>query len=238
MSLAPEISIIIPVYNDASSISKSLDALKNFLNSENINAEIIIINDGGKDATAKIVEDRIQKYPGVRFINRNVNKGKGYSIREGLATSLGGIMIFTDADLPYGIKCFKRIIEMINDGADLVIANRNLAEPSIKQKNLGILRELTHWGFAFLVRNLLNLNFSDTQAGLKAIKKNAAIVLLPKLTIDRYAFDLELLLAAKKAGLKIREVPVALENIGKSNISVLRDSWQMFKDIVRIWARN
>lgn len=235
MSLAPEISIIIPVYNDAAHIGKSIDALKLFIETENLNAEIIIINDGGEDATAKIVEDKIKMYEAARFINRRENKGKGYSVREGIRAASGKFMIFTDADLPYGTKYFKTIIEKLKSDADLVLANRNLRGSPANQKNLSILRKLTHWGFAFLVRRLLNLEFTDTQAGLKGIKKEASSRILPKLKIDRYAFDLELLLAAKKAGLKIKEIPVVLENVGQSNINVFKDSFQMFKDILKIY---
>lgn len=234
--MAPKISIIIPVYNDATHIGKSIDALENFLNSENINAEIIIVNDGGKDATAKIVEDRIQKYPRVHFINRNVNKGKGYSVREGVKASFGDFIIFTDADLPYGTRYFKTIIEFLKSGADLVIANRNLIfNVKTSTSNIGAARRFTHWGFAFLVRRLLNLEFSDTQAGLKGIKREAAFKILPKLKMDRYAFDLELLVEVQKAGLKIQEIPVVLENAGQSNIKIARDSFRMFIDIIKIW---
>lgn len=157
--------------------------------------------------------------------------GKGASIREGIKAAIGKFIIFTDADLPYGVNYFKKIIELLNNGADLVIANRNTSS------NISFLRNITHWCFSFVVRKLLHLEFTDTQAGLKGIHKEAADKLLPKLSIDRFAFDLELLVAAKRANFKIKEIPVALENIGKSNISVARDSFQMLKDIVKIWIR-
>lgn len=236
MSLAPEISIIIPVYNDAAHIGKSVDALVNWVRAENTNSEVIIINDGGRDETAKIVEEKATKYPEIHFINRKENKGKGYSIREGIRSSNGSFIIFTDADLPYSTKYFKQMVKMIENGADLVIANRNLvSNVKTPTSDIGALRRLTHWGFGFLVRQLLRLEFSDTQAGLKGLTKKAADQLLPKLTIDRFAFDLELLVVAKKVGLKIKEVPAVLENVGESNISMLRDSFQMLKDILKIY---
>ena len=239
MSLAPEISIIIPVYNDATHIGKSIDTLLVFLSAEKMNAEIIIVNDGGKDATAEMVANKAKKYTAIRFINRAENLGKGASVREGIASARGEFIIFTDADLPYGVKYFKEMADCLKSGlADLVIANRNLIlKPETHNLKLGMLRRLTHWGFAFLVRHMLNLEFSDTQAGLKGISRKAARMLLPKLKIDGFAFDLEFLVEAQKIGLKIQEVPVILENIGESNISVIRDSFEMFKDIIKISLR-
>lgn len=235
MSLASEISIIIPVYNDAAHIGKSIDALLNWVRSENTNAEIIIVNDGGLDETAEIVDKKSKEYQEIKFLNRRTNKGKGASVREGMRAASGNVIIFTDADLPYGTKHFKKIIEELQSGADLVIANRNLASNiQSPTSNVSLLRLFTHLGFAFLVRQLLHLEFTDTQAGLKGLTKKAADQLLPKLKIDRFAFDLELLVKAERAWLKIKEVPVVLENIGKSNISVLRDSFQMLKDILKI----
>ena len=191
MTLEPRISIIIPVYNDAAHIGKSVEALVNFLNAENKNVEIIIVNDGGQDKTAKIVEEKTKEYKAVRFINRRENKGKGYSVREGIMATHGEIIIFTDADLPYGVKHFKEIIERLKSNwADLVIANRNLSPASQAQQNLSVLRKLTHWGFGFLVRRLLNLEFSDTQAGLKGMSREAAEAILPKLNINGIALDL------------------------------------------------
>jgi len=215
----------------------------NFTQSAGLNAEVLIINDGGKDATAEMVANKAKKYTAIRFINRAENLGKGASVREGIASARGEFIIFTDADLPYGVKHFKEMADCLKSGqADLVIANRNLpvrqaglSPASQTQQNLGILRKLTHWGFSFLVRNFLRLEFSDTQAGLKGISRKAAGMLLPKLKIGGFAFDLELLVEAQKIGLKIQEIPVVLENVGKSNVSVAKDSIRMFADIIKIW---
>ncbi|OGF62459.1 hypothetical protein A2926_01890 [Candidatus Giovannonibacteria bacterium RIFCSPLOWO2_01_FULL_44_40] len=243
MSLAPEISIIIPVYNDKAVIGKSIDRLTNFLGAENFNAEIIVINDGGWDKTAEIISAKSQNNPAIKFIDRKMNLGKGASVREGISAASSNIIIFTDADLPYGTSYFKKMIELLKSGTDLVIANRNLpvrqagltSNTQHPTSDIGFVRHLTHWGFGFLVRHLLHLEFSDTQAGLKGLTKKAAEEFLPSLKIDRFAFDLELLVKAKRAGLQIKEVPVVLETIGKSNISVLRDSFQTLKDILKIY---
>lgn len=238
MNLASEISIIIPVYNDSAHIGKSVDTLTDWMHAGKINAEIIIINDGGLDETAKIIEEKSKKYPEIKFLNRPENKGKGASVREGMRAASGEIILFTDADLPYGTKHFKQMIEELKSGTDLIIANRNMLSNITACRQAGHLspiRHLTHWGFNFLVSRFLYLEFSDTQAGLKGLTKKAADQILPKLKIDRFAFDLELLVKAKRAGLKIKEVPVILENVGKSNISVAKDSLQMLKDILKIY---
>lgn len=236
-SFGPEISIVIPVYNDEAAIGKSLRLLTDFINLGGLNAEVLIINDGGKDKTLETVKNEMQKFPFIKLIDRKKNKGKGFTVREGFGAAQGDIILFTDADLPYGTKYFEKFIEAINSGADLAIANRNLLKFMKEKKSPGLLRTLNHWGTIFFVKMLLGLPFSDTQAGLKGIKKEAAMRLLPKLTIDRYAFDLELLVAAKKSNFKIAEIPVALENVGSSHINILRDTLEALRDALKIWWR-
>ena len=218
-------------------IGKSIDRLTNFLGAENFNAEIIVINDGGWDKTAEIISAKSQNNPAIKFIDRKMNLGKGASVREGISAASSNIIIFTDADLPYGTKHFKEMIEFLRSWkADLVIANRHLWSTwQVDQFGISTVRRLTHWSFGFLVRNLLHLRFSDTQAGLKGMSHKAAGVILPKLNINGFAFDLELLVEAQKAGLKIQEVPVVLENAGQSNIKIARDSLRMLIDIIKIW---
>ena len=233
----PLVSIVIPIYHDRAQIGSTIDSLAQFLKDEYLLGEIIVVNDGGADGGAKIVLEKIQHYKMVRFINRNVNLGKGYTVREGVSAAYGTYIFFTDADLPYTAMPVKKMLALLQDGeADLTLANRNLVA-STEHKKANWLRGLTHRIYSHFVRFFIPIPFTDTLAGLKGMTREVATKLLPKLSIDRWSFDVELLLAAQQAGFKIKQVAVSLKNVGQSNLQIHRDAPAMIKEILTIWKQ-
>lgn len=232
------ISIIVPIYHDCATIGNTIDTLISFFKIENLNAEIIIVNDGGKDNGVKIVQEKIKKYPLIKLINRKENKGKGYSVREGLKAAEGYFIFYTDADLPYLTEPIRKMLDLLkNKEADLILANREFYKNDYHEKT-NLPRHITHKIYSLFVRTLLPIEFHDTLAGLKGMRKETAAAIIPKLSIDRFSFDVELLLAAKKMSFKIMEIPVSLKNTGKSNLSITKDAPQMAKDIIKIFVQN
>lgn len=213
--------------------------LADFFNTEKFGSgEIVVVNDGGADNGVQIVREKMKKYPFIRLIDRKENRGKGFTVRQGLKAAAGDFIFYTDADLPYLTAPIKKIFNMLTSGeADLVLANRDLSTDDNDSKP-SWLRQITHIIYSFLVRFLIAIPFSDTLAGLKGMSANAARAIAPKLTIDRFSFDVELLLVAKKMGLKIKEMPVSLKNVGKSNLKITKDGPQMFAEVVKIWVRD
>lgn len=231
------VSVVIPIYSDAAKISQTMDALALFFNTEKINGELIIVNDGGNDGGADIIESKKQIHPFIKFINRPLNRGKGYTVREGLAAANGDYVFYTDADLPYLTAPIKEMLTALKNGeAELAIANRELKKEKHLQPPWP--RQITHIIYSWAVRALVPIPFTDTLAGLKGMTKKTRDVILPRLSIDRFSFDVEILLAAKKAGLKIKEIPVSLQNVGPSNLKIRRDAPQMFFDVIKIAWRN
>lgn len=216
-----------------------METLAEFFSTEKFgNAEIIVVNDGGLDNGVRIVQEKIKKYPFIRLIDRKENKGKGFTVRQGLKIALGDFIFYTDADLPYLTAPIKETLVLLKSGeADLVLANRDLSTDGNYAKPIWP-RQITHIVYSFLVRFLIAIPFSDTLAGLKGMNANAARAIVPKLTINRFSFDVELLLVAKKMGLKIKEMPVSLKNVGKSNLKLTKDGPQMFIEVVKIWIRD
>jgi len=234
----PIASIIVPIYHDDTKIETTLQALARFFSEEHINGEIIVINDGGTDGGAAVVEKYQQQFPFIKLINRTVNRGKGYSVREGLSAATGEYLIYTDADLPYLTKPITKMLSAMKSGeADFLLANRDLSTAA-GEKKPGFPRQITHLIYSFLVRLCIAIPFTDTLAGLKAMRREVAEKILPKLTIDRFSFDVELLLAVRRAGFKIKEMAVSLKNVGKSNLKIRRDAPQMFKDVLKIWLQD
>lgn len=169
----------------------------------------------------------------IKFIDRKENKGKGFSVREGVIMAEGKTIFYTDADLPYGTEYIAIMYKkLVNGENDLVLANRNMAG-EVGMKKAPFARKITHILYSIFVGALV-VKFSDTQAGLKGMTKELGKNVVSKLIIDRFAFDVELIFLAKKMGYKIGEVPVVLKQSGKSNLKIIFDSPQMIKDILKI----
>ena len=238
--MQPSISIIIPIYSDQEKIGPTLEALADFFNTEKFNesgSEVIVVNDGGRDNGVPIVQEKIKKYPFIKLINREENRGKGFTVRQGLKIAAGNFIFYTDADLPYLTAPIKKMLDILKNGrADLVLVNRDLSAEHNKKPSFA--RQITHIIYSLFVRSLTKLPFSDTLAGLKGMSSKTVRLVAPKLTIDRFSFDAELLFVAQKSGLKIKEVPVSLENVGKSNLKITKDAPQMAMEVLKIWYRN
>lgn len=231
------ISIIVPIYRDAVAIGSTIEMLLKLFEEEKLDGEVIIVNDGGQDNGSQIVREKMKTSHCIKFIDRKENKGKGFAIREGIGQSSGQTVFYTDADLPYGTESIKQMYyKLVNGEADLILANRNLSTKD-NMKNAPLLRKLAHTIYPMFVGWLL-FKYSDPSAGLKGMTRKVVDILMPKLTIDRFAFDVELILVSKKNGLNIGEIPVELQRTGKSNLKITADSWQMIKDVLRIAYRN
>ncbi|MDP2684189.1 MAG: glycosyltransferase [bacterium] len=233
-----ELSIIIPIHNDADTIGYTIDSILDFFNNENIYGELIIVNDGGTKEGVDIVNEKIKNGCNILFFDRGVNKGKGYTIKEGIVKSSGKIIFYMDADLPYGIDALKKMYNLLKTGNyDLAIVNRNLSgKDGMKQAPL--IRKLAHFVYSLIVGPLVQ-DCTDPAAGLKGMTRQTAERFLPLLTIDRFAFDIELIFLANKLDLRISQTPAILQQSGKSkNLSLITDSPQMIKDVLKIAWRN
>ena len=233
-TMLPSVSIVIPIYRDKEKIGSTIDLLADFMAKQGWNAELIIVNDGGTDGGVRIVEEKKNLHPFIKLINRTINKGKGYTVREGLATAKGDFLFFTDADLPYLTKPIATMFKLLNTGkTDLVLASRDQSDEQVTKPNWP--RQITHVFYSHFVRFFIPIPFSDTLAGLKGMRQEVARVILPELTVDRFSFDVELILATQIAGFKITELPVSLKNVGKSNLNIRRDAPKMIEEIWHIW---
>jgi len=233
------ISIIIPVFRDSDIIRETVEAILAFFRTQSDSLEIILVHDGGPKETTRALQEIQASHPTVQVIERQENRGKGYSIREGLAKASGQILVYTDADLPYALESMSDLIRVIKEErADLAIANRHLHTSPTKDKHHNLIRQITHTSFAWLVKKLFAIPSSDTQAGLKALRRDVALTILPHLIIDRYCFDVELLFLAQRLSFRLHDCPVTLRQKGKSNIRMFKDSWEMLRDLARIWIRR
>ncbi len=228
----PTVSIVIPAFNEAGRIAESMQKIDAYIRQSRLPAEIIVVDDGSKDATSEIV--RRLGIKGLRLIRNGENHGKGYTVRQGVLAASGKYVLFTDADLSAPIDELSRLLEIANrEGADIVIGSRNLDRRYI-EKHQSRFRELGGMVFNLMVRWLLDLPLRDTQCGFKLFHRERSRRLFEQQTTLGFGFDPELLFLAKRQGLKIREAPVRWSHAEGSKVRFLRDGIHMFFDLVRI----
>jgi dolichyl-phosphate beta-glucosyltransferase len=232
----PNLTVIIPAFNEEARIERTLHSLKDDLRRRRIDHEVIVVDDGSKDGTADIVTKSQQTWPELKLLANQVNRGKGYSVRRGALAAKGDVILFSDADQSTPFSEFDKLAERIRLGADMAIGSRRVANARIEEKQSWY-RRIMGGTFQFLVRWVVVSGFSDTQCGFKAFTASAAARLFPAQTLDRFAFDVELLFLARSAGMNIAEVPVIWRDAKGGTVSPVVDSTRMLFDIFRIRIR-
>ena len=229
----PSYSIVIPAYNESGRIPATLQAVVACIRQKNWFAEVIVVNDGSRDRTAEVVRAFAASAPEVRLLENPGNRGKGYSVRNGLLHALGEIVMFTDADLSAPIEEAQGLFDAIAEGADIAIGSRWLESKrqTIRQP---LYRQLFGRLFNGMTRAVMGLHFADTQCGFKAFTRAAAQTVFQLQTIDRWGFDPEILFIALKRGYTIREVPVSWAHDERTRISYLKDGSRMLQDLAQV----
>jgi dolichyl-phosphate beta-glucosyltransferase len=228
----PKVSIVVPAFNESIRIGDSIRRIEAFLGRMPWSAEVIVVDDGSNDNTSDIVAR--MEFPGLRLIQNETNRGKGYSVKAGVLAATGDYVLFTDADLSAPIEELERLFAVAQkQAADVVIGSRAVDRSYIeKHQSLG--RELGGIVFNRIVRLFLGLKLYDTQCGFKLFKNAKIRPVFERMTISGFGFDPELLFLASRANLKILEVPVHWRHSEGSKIRFVRDSIRMFTDLIRI----
>lgn len=229
----PKYSIVIPAYNESSRLGSTLDRVLAYLVNQHWDAEVIVVNDGSRDNTAELVKQYAVNNPCIRLIENPGNRGKGYSVRNGMLNATGDLLLFSDADLSAPIEEAPKLFDAIDSGADIAIGSRWL-QPDTQTQRQSVLRQFYGRAFNFALRVLLRLKQKDTQCGFKAFTRSAAEKVFPLQQIERWGFDPELLYLARRSGLKVAEVPVAWAHVEGTRISPLRDGMRMFGEVLKI----
>jgi dolichyl-phosphate beta-glucosyltransferase len=231
--LSPQYSIIIPAFNESARIRTTLERISACAAERGWDLEIIVVNDGSSDDTARIVRDFAADNPQLRLIENPGNRGKGYSVRNGMLHARGEVLLFSDADLSSPIPEAAKLFESISAGADIAIGSRWL-KPELQTQRQPPRRQLFGRIFNLLLRLVLGLHFKDTQCGFKAFTRRAAAVVFPLQNVERWGFDPELLYIAKQSGLRVAEIPVIWAHREGTHINPLRDGLRMFRDVLTI----
>lgn len=229
---SPELSIVIPSFNEEKRLPATLDRIARYLLASGRPTEVIVVDDGSADGTAGVAETFRGKIEGMRVVSNGRNRGKGYSVRHGFMEARGEIVLFTDADLSAPIEEADKLLAKMNE-YDVAIGSRAVDRELIEVHESKS-RELAGIIFNRIVRVILLLPFVDTQCGFKAFRRQKCRIIFAQQTIERFGFDPELLYLARHHGLRTAEVAVRWAHSPATKVNMLRDSIQMFLDVVII----
>jgi|SRR5580704_15939760 dolichyl-phosphate beta-glucosyltransferase len=229
---APELSIIIPSYNEELRLPETLDRIAAYLQRDGREAEVLVVDDGSNDRTAVVAEAFRNKIALLRVVSNGVNRGKGYSVRHGMQEARGRIALFTDADLSAPIEEAGKLLAALETN-DVAIGSRAM-DRSLISVHESRFREFAGIIFNKIVRIILWLPFVDTQCGFKAFRRERCRILFEQQRIERFGFDPELLYLARHHGLHAVEIPVRWGHSPATKVNMWRDSIQMFIDVFTI----
>lgn len=230
------ISIVVPAYNEARRLLPSLEQIVAFMNGRDADYEVIVVDDGSTDATEETVRRRCAESPRLRIESYPVNRGKGHAVRHGAERARGDVILFTDADLSTPIAELPRLLTAIERGADVAIGTRAHPQSDV-QVPQPFYRDRAGKLFNVVVRLLLLPRLRDTQCGFKLFRRVTVAPLFREMREEQFAFDVELLYLADRAGLRIAEVPVIWINSPDSRVSV-HQGLAAFLHLLRIWWRH
>ena len=229
----PELSIVLPVYNEGERLPNCLDSLLEFY--DNITGiEIIVSEDGSTDNTLKIAKGYASRNTQIKVVHSEERQGKGGGIINGLREARGDLVMFMDADLSIKPDQIAKLKKMIEEGSDLAVGSRSLPESTVT-RNRPFVRRVLATGFNWLFRSLFHIQIMDTQCGFKMMKREVSRDLMDKIDIKGFAFDAALIVKAYDGDYIIKEVPIVWSPVSGSKLNLNKHTFNMGKDLLRIW---
>ncbi len=234
-----KLSIVIPAYNEERTIKNgSLQDVWNYLNKQNYNWEIIVVDDASTDRTLSLSKDFAKSHKGITVLPEP-HRGKGGTVIAGMLKASGDIVIFADMDQATPINQVEKLLPKFNQGFDIVIGSRSGREGA------PLIRKAMAYGFSLLRTIVLRLPYRDTQCGFKAFKKDAARSIFDKMRVVNEkileggasvsaGFDLEVLYIARKLGYKVAEVEVEWHHKQTERINPIKDSYEGLRDLLKV----
>ncbi|MFH1222260.1 MAG: glycosyltransferase [Candidatus Micrarchaeota archaeon] len=230
----PRLTIIIPAYNEERSIVSSIGKLADYIKKNKLDCELLVINDCSSDETVVVLA--LAKLPSyARIITTAKREGRGASISNAIRAARGSVVLYLDADISFELDIVQKLVQAIDDGADIATGSRLL--PSSKAKR-SFLRSFLSTAYNLLVRLMLGSRIHDHQCGCKAFRRSTVLPLLQQVRANHWFWDTELLVLAQKKGLKVVELPLAWWEGEYTTVNVLRDSLTLFQNIFALKFRT
>jgi glycosyltransferase involved in cell wall biosynthesis len=226
-----DLSIVIPAYNEVNRLPESLRRLRTYLRKYGTLAEVIVVDDGSTDGTARLVQTWQRGWPALRLVE-GAHRGKGGAIRAGVIAARGAFIALADADFSMPAEEFDRFRPLYAGQYDVAIGSR--AAPGAERLGEPRLRKVLSHGFNLVVRLVLGIRLRDTQCGFKCLPREVALHLCAYQTIEGWGYDVELLHIAQRRGYRVREVPITWRYMDGSRVRPLRVALTMLRDVWHI----
>ena len=229
---APQLSLVVPAFNEVATIQRTLRAIGDYLAPRGITYELIVAADG-TDGTREAAAALAGALP-VTVMGAPERRGKGRGVREGVLAATGDLVGFLDADYKVTIDEIEKVLPWFDQGFDVVIGSRKAAGAALHARRPWY-RTAGSAGFALLMRPLVGLyGIGDTQCGFKFFRRAVARDLFARQRIDGYMFDVEVLSLAVRAGYTVKEIGVSWQDDGDTRLKLVSGNWKNLKDLFRI----
>lgn len=224
------------MYNESAIIDDAVKTFSSYMEKRFADWELIFVDDGSADGCGDAVEAAHEKDERIRLCRYTPNRGKGYAVRTGVLAASGDLILFTDCDNAYGEEAIGRLADALADSnADIVVGSRNLSKDGYD--GYTFLRKLASKTYIKVIAIAAGFKLSDSQCGIKGFRADIAKKIFSHCEVDRFAFDLEVIMIATKLGAVIGEMPVKIINHRESTVHILRDSVKMLRDVHRMKKR-
>ncbi len=232
-----ELSILIPAYNAGKFLAQTLASVRELLLAQPT-FELILVDDGSADDTVSIAESFKNSIPRYTILTLPKNRGKGYALRMAMQKTQGDLVVFTDADLPYGLTPIVSMLAVMKREEDLFLLYGSRSHENSKvQQGYTLLRKFGRMFFSVVIRTFIVSRVVDTQCGIKMFRGALARAIVERGVVDRFAFDIECFMIAKARGWRYADFPVALNHRKESSVRIVRDTLCILGDIVLINLR-
>ena len=230
-----DLSVVVPAYNEEGRLEPGLRRAVEYLRGRGRPFELLVIDDGSRDATSAIAAAFAAE--GVRVIRHERNRGKGAAVRTGVVASRGARVLISDADFSTPIEAVEKLEARLGDGTPLVIGSRGMDSSQVRQHQ-PFYREMMGRTFNLIIRLIGVRGIRDTQCGFKLVAGDAGRSLFSSLTLDGFAWDVEMIWLARRRGYGIAEVGVVWVNSPDSRVDPIRSSLAMLRDVVLMRFRH
>ncbi len=231
MTVVPEVTAIIPVFNDRSALERAIPESLKVLSNITENFEVIVAEDGSTDGSADLVREYETKSTHVKLLHCNKRQGRGKALNRAIRQAQGSIVCYYDVDLATDMQHLPELIDGIRKGADISTGSRLLPESDIRRTEG---REIASRSYNFLVRFVLGSKLYDHQCGFKAFNRTKILLVLPTIRSNHWFWDTELLVRAQRKGYTITEFPVRWR-AGRGTTVRIKDIFEMGLSILRLW---